>query len=322
MTSLGTDTISAPPTGSPASIRLDLAPAVSEREETAQRLLRAAAKRSFDPASDIDWTTPINDDDWFYIPEHRVSLYGTRLWESMTRRQRIALSRHEVASMAQTGIWFELILMQLLVRFVYDEDLTSHNTDWVLTEIADECRHSSMFARLSTTLGGAQHHVSRRGHLLGRILKTIADPPEGFAAILIAEELLDTFQRETMVDEAVHPLVRSVSQLHVVEEARHVKFAREELERQMHSVRGVHLQRVRMMTAWAAAITAHELVQPSCYSAVGLDPREALRAARASRVRRDSLTWAASKLTTLFEDVGLIAAPSRRIWRDAGLLAA
>ena len=90
----------------------------------------------------------------------------------------------------------------------------------------------------------------------------------------------------------------------------------------MHSVRRVHLQRVRMMTAWAAAITAHELVQPSCYSAVGLDPREALRAARASRVRRDSLTWAASKLTTLFEDVGLIAAPSRRIWRDAGLLAA
>ena len=307
MTSLGTDTISAPPTGSPASIRLDLAPAVSEREETAQRLLRAAAKRSFDPASDIDWTTPINDDDWFYMPEHRVSLYGTRLWQSMTRRQRIALSRHEVASMAQTGIWFELILM---------------HTDWVLTEIADECRHSSMFARLSTTLGGAHHHVSRRGHLLGRILKTIADPPEGFAAILIAEELLDTFQRETMVDEAVHPLVRSVSQLHVVEEARHVKFAREELERQMHSVRGVHLQRVRMMTAWAAAITAHELVQPSCYSAVGLDPREALRSARASRVRRESLTWAASKLTTLFEDVGLIAAPSRRIWRDAGLLAA
>lgn len=322
MTSIGTDTISAPPAGSPASIRLDLPPAASEREETAQRLLRAAAKRSFNPASDIDWSTPVTDDDWFYIPEHRVSLFGTPLWDSMTRRQQVALSRHEVASMAQTGIWFELILMQLLVRFVYDEDLTSRNTDWVFTEIADECRHSSMFARLSKTLGGAQHHVSSRGHLLGRILKTIADPPEGFAAILIAEELLDMFQRETMIDESVHPLVRSVSQLHVIEEARHVKFAREELTRQMQRVRGIHLQRVRMMSAWAAAVTANELVQPSCYSAVGLDPHEARRAARASRVRRESLSWAASKLTALFEEVGLIAGPSRRIWREAGLLAA
>jgi len=318
MTIVGTDTVSA----SPASIRLDLAPAASEREETAQRLLRAAAKRSFNPASDIDWSTPITDDDCFYMPEHRVSLYGTRLWDSMTRRQRIALSRHEVASMAQTGIWFELILMQLLVRFVYDEDFTSRNTDWVFTEIADECRHSSMFARLSKTLGGAEHRVSARAHRLGRILKTIADPPEGFAAILIAEELLDMFQRETMVDEAVHPLVRSVSKLHVVEEARHVKFAREELARRMQRVRGIHLQRVRMMAAWAAAVTANELVQPSCYRAVGLDPRDARRAARASRVRRESLSWAASKLTALFEDVGLIAGPARRIWRDAGLLAA
>jgi P-aminobenzoate N-oxygenase AurF len=294
---------------------------VAEREDIAARLLKAAAKRSFDPHAEIDWSTPI-DDDRFYIPEHRVSLYGTAMWDSMSHPQRVALSRHEVASMAQTGIWFELILMQLLVRFVYDEDFTSRNTDWVLTEIADECRHSSMFARLSLTLGGAQHRVSRRGRLLGRMMKTIADPPEGFAAILIAEELLDTFQRETMIDESVHPLVRAVSQLHVIEEARHVKFARDELTRQMRRLRGVHLHRVRLVTAWAAAVTAGELVQPSCYSAVGLDPRAAVRVARTNPARRESLAWAAGKLTTLFEEIGLIAGPQRRIWRDAGLLAA
>ena len=31
------------------------------------------------------------------------------------------LARHEAASLASLGIWFEIILMQLLVRHIYDK---------------------------------------------------------------------------------------------------------------------------------------------------------------------------------------------------------
>ena len=40
-------------------------------------------------------------------------------------------------------------------------------------------------------------------------------------------------QRLTFPDERVQPLVRGVTRIHVVEEARHVRYAREELRRQM-----------------------------------------------------------------------------------------
>lgn len=43
---------------------------------TAQRLLNASAARSYDPATDIDWDTPLLDDAWFWPPE-RLALYGT-----------------------------------------------------------------------------------------------------------------------------------------------------------------------------------------------------------------------------------------------------
>ena len=290
------------------------------REELARRLVRAAAKRSFDPDVDIEWPAHV-DDDRFFIPEHRVSLYGTHLWERMTPAQRIALSRHEVASMAQAGVWFELILGQLLIRFIYDERYTSQHTRWALTEIADECRHSSMFARLVETLGGEQHAPSPRTLRLGRLMKTIADPVEGFADILIAEEILDRYQRELMIDESVQPLTRAVSRLHVIEEARHVKFARDELTRRVRRLSGFQLERVRVVVAISAAVVASALVTPSCYAAVGLDSDDAVRTARTSPVRRASLRWAAERLTAYFSEIGLIGGPSVRIWRRAGLLA-
>ena len=49
----------------------------------------------------------------------RMSLYGTALWERLTEEQRIELSRHEVASVASVGLWFEMILMQMMLKDLY-----------------------------------------------------------------------------------------------------------------------------------------------------------------------------------------------------------
>jgi hypothetical protein len=82
--------------------------------------------------------------------------------------------RHEVASTSSVGIWFEVILMQLMVRDIYDQDPRSRRTQYALSEIADECRHSTMFGRAIEMVGvpadGATAHV----HRLGRAFKTLA----------------------------------------------------------------------------------------------------------------------------------------------------
>ena len=89
---------------------------------TAQRLLGSSARNSYDPDIDIDWDAPI-DDDKLFMPAERVSLYGTALWDTMTDEQRITLSRHESASLASTGLWFEMILMQMLIRHAFRRDV-------------------------------------------------------------------------------------------------------------------------------------------------------------------------------------------------------
>ena len=48
----------------------------------------------------------------------------------------------------------------------------------------------------------------------------------GYLLILAVEELLDAANRATMKDDRVHPVSRQIAKLHVVEEARHVSFAK------------------------------------------------------------------------------------------------
>ena len=50
-------------------------------------------------------------------------------------------------------------------------------------------------------------------------------------AILIGEEITDRFQREMVNDETIQPLAEMVSRIHIMEEARHIGFARAELTR-------------------------------------------------------------------------------------------
>lgn len=290
------------------------------REAIAGRLIRASVQKSFDPEVDVDWEQPLLDD-VFYMPEHRVSLYGTRLWEGMSRQQRIQLSRHEVASIASVGIWFELVLLQLLARHIYDLPATTDHVRYALVEIGDECRHSVMFSRFIEKLGCPPYGPGRLAHELGRFLKTTASGPEVFAAILIAEEILDTMQREMMTATEVQPLARRISQIHVVEEARHMKFAHEELRRRMSVASKPARTWARWVTARSALVISSRLIHPSAYAAVGLDPTLARRAALANPVRRETLRWASERLARFFADVGLLAGPGLVLWRRSGLIA-
>ncbi|MEE3922193.1 diiron oxygenase [Micromonospora sp. BRA006-A] len=133
-------------------------------------------RTSYDPTVDIDWSAPPVPGA-YWLPPTRSSLYGTPLWDAMTEDQRVELTKHEVASAASAGIWFETILMQMLIRHYYDADPTSRHAQYALTEVADECRHSVMFGRLIEATGAPVYRAEPFDHLLGRWLKSTATGP-------------------------------------------------------------------------------------------------------------------------------------------------
>ena len=288
-------------------------------DPTAQRLLRSTAKQAYDPEVDIDWEAPLVEGAWFMQPE-RLSLYGTPMWDAMTPEERVDLSRHEVASVASVGLWFELILMQMMVRELYDDDPCTERMHYALTEVGDECRHSVMFGRAIARCGVPAYGPTPHVHRLGRGFKTLAGGVSAYASILVAEEILDRWQRELMNDDRVQPLIRMVSRIHVLEEARHMTFAREEVRRRLPTLSRPQLAWHRMITAQTAFMVARTLVNPQVYVAVGLDPKEAKRAAFTNPHYRETLAWMGERVTGFLDEQGLIGPTQRPVWQRSLLL--
>ncbi len=292
---------------------------VRDREATAERLLRSSLEHSYEPGIDIDWDAPLVDGLWG-IPQHRSSLYGTDLWTGLSDEQRRTLTIHEVCSVARIGLWFEMILMQMLLRYAYDRDPRTGHVQYALTEIADECRHSVMFARMGERYGVPDYAPRTTVHNVGRLFKTVASGPAMFAGTLFVEEILDQFQREAMRDDTVQPLTRMVNKIHVTEEARHVRYAREELLRIMPTVGRAERAVAQYLTARTAYLVARNLVHADVYAAVGIDPKVGRAAALANPHWQESLRWSARKLVPFLREQGIIGGPTEILWKRAHLV--
>ncbi|RLU87481.1 hypothetical protein CTZ27_22905 [Streptomyces griseocarneus] len=290
-------------------------------ERVAERLLRASAEHEWDADTALDWDTPLLEDAW-YAPPELLTLYGTDLWRRMDHRQRIALSRSEAAGLMNAGLWTELILMQLLSRYVAGRDFADSRSRYALTEIGEEVRHSLMFSRAAERLDGGGHGTGVPwSRVLGVTTPALGRGPGAFAAILTVEEVNDYWQREAMRDERVQPFIRQVCRLHVADEARHLGFARSELLRAVDGLPAPRLELHRETAGIAMALVcSRHFTDPRIYRAVGLDPREAQRQARRNPHHRHNLLRFGEKPVAFLTEAGMIGPRQRHWWRRAGLM--
>lgn len=295
-----------------------------DAETVGARLQRSSDKFTLDPDTDIRWDDKQSTEaaPWFSPPE-LTTLYGTDLWHDMAHEQRVELTRHEMCSIAATGIWFEVILLRMLGRHVYDQDMLSEHSNYVLTEVADECRHSQMFARMIKELGCEFHAPSARTHELGRLMATpLMGDAIAMGGTLYVEAVLDRMQRVAMDDDRVVPMVRDVSRTHVIDEARHMRLAATMLQREVEEGMGVvqrnWLKVALPVIAWSAT---EELVGPSVYRAVGLSASDAIEARNDNPTWLRTRRWAADTTIQTFRELGLLEGIGGRVWQATGLVA-
>ncbi|PND48963.1 MULTISPECIES: diiron oxygenase [Rhodococcus] len=292
---------------------------LSDREETAQRLLASSARKSYDPTVEVDWEAPVPADKYGMTPEWST-LYGTALWDEMTEEQRIELTKHEAASVSSVGLWFEILLMQMLLRDVYNRDKHSRHVQFALTEVADECRHSVMFGRAGERLGMPDYGPARYIHRLGQLWGGFFRGANAYASVMAAEEILDMMQRDFMRDERVQPVTRTVSKIHVLEEARHIRFAREEVARRLAGASRTRLQFERINTAVTVYFVVKSMIHPDVYSNAGVDRDRAIAEARNNTHYHDRVRKSGAKLMTFLDSVGLIGGPSKILYKKVHLL--
>ena len=295
------------------------ATAAAGREEFAERLLKGSVKKSYAPIVDIDWDAPL-DPDTFYLPPKTVSLYGTPLWDDMSRAQQIDLSRQELVNTLSAGIWFENMLNQALLRKMIHQDPTARATHYALTELGDETRHMVMFGKAIERVGAKPMQPRLYQRMIINALPLAFRDSLLWMAALIGEEIFDSLQRQMMDDPDLQPMVQRLMRIHVTEEARHIQFARDGLRK-----RAPHMRRINKL--WVANINGiggvffqYLFTNPTPYHRVGLDPREARRAARRSPHRHEVQIAGFAPLAAFLEEVGLMGRIARRMWKRSHFL--
>lgn len=274
-----------------------------------RQLVAASERTTLDPFREIDWSVPI-DDSAFHLPPELLPLYGTPAWDAMEEADRIAYSRHETAALCGAGIWFENELMQVVLRHLADMPVTDPSHRYLLVEVADECRHSMMFGEYIRRAGTPAYRPTLSPDFL-------ADDSPGARAvsyllILAVEELLDFMNRATMRAEHVHPTSRAIARLHVLEEARHVSFAKTYLAELLPTLSDEDRTIVADAAPVLVEVVADMSVDPAVYEHLGIEG--GLEMVRANPHHTATIVAGLTKLTTFLTEIGVIDDAHRATW--------
>jgi len=292
-------------------IGMSTPPTMPRTASRSRQLVAASERTTLDPFREIDWSVPI-DDSAFHLPPELLSLFGTAQWDAMSETERIEYSRHETAALCGAGIWFENVLMQVVLRHLGEIPVTDPSHRYLLVEVADECRHSMMFGEYIRRAGVPAYRPTLPSNLLSE-----GDGPShravSYLLILAVEELLDHTNRATMRDDRVHPISRSIARIHVLEEARHVSFAKTYLAEMLPTLSDDDRRLVADAAPALVAVVADLSVDPTVFEHLGI--AGGYEAARANPHHQAAVVAGLSKLTTFLTEIGVIDDEHRSAWQ-------
>jgi hypothetical protein len=196
-----------------------------------ERLNHLSVVKRHEAYRDIDWDGPDSQidrrDPRFRLPPDDP-LGGTDWYRSLPEPTQSSLGLDFVCQVLRYGIAFESCLSRGLLEFVETLPARCPQYRYAMHEIVEESHHSMMFREFIDRSGCEPVSLPTFNRLYNRIIvRWGATFPElFFLHVLSGEIFTDHDNRARLAHrEDLHPLVRRIIQIHVVEEARHVRFA-------------------------------------------------------------------------------------------------
>lgn len=197
-----------------------------------------------DPVARIAWERL--DTEAYWLPQVAVSLYGLPEFEGLPEKARVRLSQYEFLHFIGAGLWLEGMFMERIANAMNRPSLPLAALKYRLHELREEAGHSLMFLELMER-SRLPLPARRRGRFLIANLFSRYAPMEStvfWTAVVIGEEVPDRLNRFIRRHaEQVCPVVVEMSTAHVVDEARHITYARDILQ-----------SRLKAMPAWQRAL--------------------------------------------------------------------
>lgn len=208
--------------------------------ERLRLLSEGSVHKNFQPFLDIDWESPefaVVPDDERWILQRETDPMGRHPWyQAQSKERQIAIGMWRQANVAKVGLQFENILIRGLMQYVFVQPNGSIESRYSTHETIEECNHTLMFQEMVNRIGMDTPGMNRVLRGLGKLIPLAGSalPTIFFMGVLAGEEPIDHLQKQILRDESeIHPIMKAVMSIHVAEEARHISFAHQFLERRV-----------------------------------------------------------------------------------------
>lgn len=200
-----------------------------------QRLIRISHEKPLMPDTFIPWQTDFVDGNT-YLPESIVSLAGLPIYETLTPFQKQEIARHEVVQAMYAYCWSEGLFCVFMNRYILNRDTQDIERQFLIRELIEEFRHQEMFAKTIEKLNGEPIKVNRIQRFLAALTAKFMPDSVLFISCIAIEMMADQYGELIRKDNSAYPVLRKVSQLHNIEEARHILYTETVLKRYFQNI--------------------------------------------------------------------------------------
>ncbi len=196
-----------------------------------ERLIEISKKHPLMPDTYVPWDMELQHTD-LLMPENLLSLHGTPELNLLSPRQQRELARAEIAQVMYSYGWSEGLACLFFFRYIVSlRDNVSPTYRYLLTEVYEECRHQQMFSMAVEKLG-VTPIPPRLIHRVAAWCATRLQPADVmFMSVLAIELVTDVYGTELRTQRNIFPVLAKISQLHNIEEGRHIHFTQLLLEK-------------------------------------------------------------------------------------------
>jgi hypothetical protein len=195
-----------------------------------ERLIRISREKPLLPEVYVPWNNALESDE-VYLPNQFISLHGLPAYERLSDVQKKDLARHEVVQVMYSYAWSESLFCLFMNRYLLT--LTPDNIEhrFLLRELIEEFRHQDMFSMAIEKLDGKPIHAGWHHRFWGKLTVKFMPHPWVFMSALAVEQIADIYGKEMRRDPKVFSVLQKVSELHHIEEGRHIYFTEQLLKR-------------------------------------------------------------------------------------------
>ncbi|MFF0815158.1 diiron oxygenase [Rhodococcus sp. NPDC003318] len=292
----------------------------SESDAIFETLLESAKRLSFDSRSPLVYQSEPGDDERHGMTPQWSPLYGTPLWESMSESERIRLTRSEVAQFLGVGIWLEVGLQVALLRAGHSANPARSDIKFLFNECADENLHSLMFANAIDSIGSKFYPRDRMLDFFGWVFRHVIWDEVAYGIVLAGEEIFDVMQRDWMTSDDVAAPIRRAAYIHVVEESRHMAYARRKIRDRLTGLSRFRRSASTLIIALGTHLIARSLINRRVYEDLGLDWEAVKSNIDGNEHHRMMFRKAAEPFIEFLSKEGLLNFGARWIYRKSNLL--